>query len=69
MENGITGEALLCLSHAKLDDLGVKLLGHQELLLEAIDLLCALVWFVLDTPPFYILFTSLTYDLQFVLKV
>uniref|UniRef100_A0A8C4NM57 Uncharacterized protein n=1 Tax=Eptatretus burgeri TaxID=7764 RepID=A0A8C4NM57_EPTBU len=42
LENGIIGEALLCLSHAKLDDLGVKLLGHQELLLEAIDLLCAL---------------------------
>uniref|UniRef100_UPI00358FA026 CNK3/IPCEF1 fusion protein-like isoform X2 n=1 Tax=Myxine glutinosa TaxID=7769 RepID=UPI00358FA026 len=42
LENGITGKALLCMSHAKLDDLGLKLLGHQELLLEAIDLLCAL---------------------------
>lgn len=38
----ITGEQLLQISHQDLEELGVTRIGHQELVLEAVDLLCAL---------------------------
>lgn len=37
------GDKLLKMSHQELLSLGVTRVGHQELLLEACDLLCALV--------------------------
>lgn len=39
----INGEQLLKISHQDLEELGVTRIGHQELVLEAVDLLCALV--------------------------
>ncbi|KAM3593423.1 uncharacterized protein V6R79_012724 [Siganus canaliculatus] len=39
---GVCGERLLRISHGELEDLGVSRIGHQELILEAVDLLCAL---------------------------
>ncbi|KAF0028474.1 hypothetical protein F2P81_019561 [Scophthalmus maximus] len=39
---GVCGERLLRISHAELEELGVSRIGHQELILEAVDLLCAL---------------------------
>ncbi len=39
----ITGEQLLHITHQELEELGVTRIGHQELILEAVDLLCALV--------------------------
>uniref|UniRef100_A0A6Q2WXJ7 Uncharacterized protein n=1 Tax=Esox lucius TaxID=8010 RepID=A0A6Q2WXJ7_ESOLU len=38
----IGGEQLLHISHQELEELGVTRIGHQELILEAVDLLCAL---------------------------
>uniref|UniRef100_A0A8C9QTL2 Connector enhancer of kinase suppressor of ras 3-like n=1 Tax=Scleropages formosus TaxID=113540 RepID=A0A8C9QTL2_SCLFO len=38
----INGEQLLKISHQDLEELGVTRIGHQELILEAVDLLCAL---------------------------
>ncbi|XP_016284461.1 connector enhancer of kinase suppressor of ras 3 isoform X2 [Monodelphis domestica] len=38
----INGEQLLQISHQDLEELGVSRIGHQELVLEAVDLLCAL---------------------------
>ncbi|KAI1895841.1 hypothetical protein AGOR_G00110920 [Albula goreensis] len=38
----IDGEQLLKISHQDLEELGVAKIGHQELVLEAVDLLCAL---------------------------
>ncbi|XP_043919290.1 connector enhancer of kinase suppressor of ras 3 [Protopterus annectens] len=38
----INGEHLLQISHQDLEELGVVRIGHQELILEAVDLLCAL---------------------------
>uniref|UniRef100_A0A673HRW4 Si:ch211-26b3.4 n=1 Tax=Sinocyclocheilus rhinocerous TaxID=307959 RepID=A0A673HRW4_9TELE len=38
----ITGEQLLHITHQELEELGVTRIGHQELILEAVDLLCAL---------------------------
>ncbi|TRZ08187.1 hypothetical protein HGM15179_018919, partial [Zosterops borbonicus] len=38
----INGEQLLHITHQELDELGVTRIGHQELILEAVDLLCAL---------------------------
>ncbi|KFO62448.1 Connector enhancer of kinase suppressor of ras 3, partial [Corvus brachyrhynchos] len=38
----INGEQLLQISHQDLEDLGISRIGHQELVLEAVDLLCAL---------------------------
>ncbi|XP_018590274.1 connector enhancer of kinase suppressor of ras 2-like isoform X1 [Scleropages formosus] len=38
----IGGEQLLRITHQELEDLGVSRIGHQELILEAVDLLCAL---------------------------
>ncbi|XP_039604102.1 interactor protein for cytohesin exchange factors 1 isoform X1 [Polypterus senegalus] len=38
----ISGEQLLQISHQDLEELGVSRIGHQELILEAVDLLCAL---------------------------
>lgn len=38
----INGEQLLQISHQDLEELGVARIGHQELVLEAVDLLCAL---------------------------
>lgn len=38
----IDGEQLLRISHQDLEELGVTRIGHQELVLEAVDLLCAL---------------------------
>ncbi|XP_058254739.1 connector enhancer of kinase suppressor of ras 3-like isoform X2 [Hemibagrus wyckioides] len=38
----ISGEQLLKISHQDLEELGVSRIGHQELILEAVDLLCAL---------------------------
>lgn len=39
----VNGEKLLKVSHQELLGLGVSRVGHQELVLEAVDLLCALV--------------------------
>ncbi|XP_034021828.1 connector enhancer of kinase suppressor of ras 2 isoform X2 [Thalassophryne amazonica] len=39
---GVCGERLLRISHAELEELGVSRIGHQELIVEAVDLLCAL---------------------------
>lgn len=39
----ICGEQLLKITHQDLEELGVARIGHQELVLEAVDLLCALV--------------------------
>ncbi|CAL8295059.1 unnamed protein product [Lota lota] len=39
---GVCGERLLRISHGELEELGVSRIGHQELILEAVDLLCAL---------------------------
>ncbi|XP_051657640.1 connector enhancer of kinase suppressor of ras 3 isoform X1 [Manacus candei] len=38
----INGEQLLQISHQDLEELGISRIGHQELVLEAVDLLCAL---------------------------
>ncbi|XP_072542926.1 connector enhancer of kinase suppressor of ras 3 [Salminus brasiliensis] len=38
----IDGEQLLKISHQDLEDLAMSRIGHQELILEAVDLLCAL---------------------------
>ncbi|NXO00115.1 CNKR2 kinase, partial [Rhinopomastus cyanomelas] len=38
----ISGEQLLHITHQELEELGVTRIGHQELILEAVDLLCAL---------------------------
>ncbi|XP_054578206.1 connector enhancer of kinase suppressor of ras 3 isoform X3 [Eptesicus fuscus] len=38
----INGEQLLRIAHQDLEELGVTRIGHQELVLEAVDLLCAL---------------------------
>ncbi|KAL7888526.1 hypothetical protein AOLI_G00035000 [Acnodon oligacanthus] len=38
----IDGEQLLKISHQDLEELAVSRIGHQELILEAVDLLCAL---------------------------
>ncbi|XP_061844991.1 connector enhancer of kinase suppressor of ras 3 isoform X2 [Colius striatus] len=38
----INGEQLLQISHQGLEELGISRIGHQELVLEAVDLLCAL---------------------------
>ncbi|XP_016316953.1 connector enhancer of kinase suppressor of ras 2-like [Sinocyclocheilus anshuiensis] len=38
----VGGEQLLRITHQELHDLGVSRIGHQELILEAVDLLCAL---------------------------
>ncbi|KAJ0022647.1 hypothetical protein NQD34_014781 [Periophthalmus magnuspinnatus] len=39
---GVSGDRLLRISHVELEELGVSRIGHQELILEAVDLLCAL---------------------------
>ena len=39
----VDGEKLLRMSHQELLSLGMTRVGHQELVLEAVDLLCALV--------------------------
>lgn len=39
----VDGDQLLKMSHQELLSLGVLRVGHQELILEALDLLCALV--------------------------
>lgn len=39
----VGGDQLLRITHQELEDLGVSRIGHQELILEAVDLLCALV--------------------------
>lgn len=44
VEVGIDGSRLLSLTHSDLAELGIDKLGHQELILEAIDLLIQLVW-------------------------
>ncbi|KAG7280225.1 hypothetical protein CRUP_037586 [Coryphaenoides rupestris] len=38
----VEGDQLLRITHQELEDLGVSRIGHQELILEAVDLLCAL---------------------------
>uniref|UniRef100_A0A4W3IJP0 Connector enhancer of kinase suppressor of Ras 2 n=1 Tax=Callorhinchus milii TaxID=7868 RepID=A0A4W3IJP0_CALMI len=38
----ISGDQLLRITHQELEELGVTRIGHQELILEAVDLLCAL---------------------------
>nr|XP_023689768.1 connector enhancer of kinase suppressor of ras 2-like [Paramormyrops kingsleyae] len=38
----ISGEELLHITHQELEELGVTRIGHQELILESVDLLCAL---------------------------
>ena len=45
----VGGDQLLRITHQELEDLGVSRIGHQELILEAVDLLCALV--SLPQPP------------------
>ncbi|XP_064618161.1 connector enhancer of kinase suppressor of ras 2-like isoform X2 [Liolophura sinensis] len=42
LNNGINGKKLLMLTHQDLEDFGITKLGHQELILEAVDLLRAL---------------------------
>ncbi|KAI4881988.1 hypothetical protein NFI96_024004 [Prochilodus magdalenae] len=39
----VGGDQLLRITHQELEDLGVSRIGHQELILEAVDLLCALL--------------------------
>lgn len=39
----VDGEKLLRMSHQEMLSLGMTRVGHQELVLEAVDLLCALV--------------------------
>ncbi len=46
VEVGIDGARLLSLTHSDLAEFGIDKLGHQELILEAIDLLIQLVWHV-----------------------
>ena len=41
--NGVDGRKLLMLNHADLEKIGINKLGHQELVLEAVDLLRSLV--------------------------
>ena len=41
--NGVNGRKLLMLNHADLEKIGINKLGHQELVLEAVDLLRSLV--------------------------
>ncbi|XP_076847174.1 connector enhancer of kinase suppressor of ras 2 isoform X2 [Brachyhypopomus gauderio] len=38
----VSGDQLLHITHQELEELGVTRIGHQELILEAVDLLCAL---------------------------
>ncbi|XP_035382669.1 connector enhancer of kinase suppressor of ras 2 [Electrophorus electricus] len=38
----VSGEQILHITHQELEELGVTRIGHQELILEAVDLLCAL---------------------------
>ncbi|XP_046906407.1 connector enhancer of kinase suppressor of ras 2-like [Hypomesus transpacificus] len=38
----VGGDQLLRITHQELEDLGVSRIGHQEFILEAVDLLCAL---------------------------
>ncbi|XP_074770972.1 connector enhancer of kinase suppressor of ras 2-like isoform X2 [Athene noctua] len=45
----ISGEQLLHITHQELEELGVTRIGHQELILEAVDLLCALDCTVYET--------------------
>ncbi|XP_068813302.1 connector enhancer of kinase suppressor of ras 2 isoform X3 [Struthio camelus] len=45
----INGEQLLHITHQELEELGVTRIGHQELILEAVDLLCALDCTVYET--------------------
>ena len=45
MNQKINGKKLLELDHQDLDKLGIEKLGHQELILEAIDLLFHVVRF------------------------
>ncbi|GCB81390.1 hypothetical protein scyTo_0021830, partial [Scyliorhinus torazame] len=40
----VNGEQLLRLSQQDLEELGVKQIGHQELILEAVELLCTLTY-------------------------
>jgi hypothetical protein len=42
-EHGIDGRKLLMLTHHDLEKIGIDKLGHQELILEAVDLLKSLV--------------------------
>ncbi|CAG5126316.1 unnamed protein product, partial [Candidula unifasciata] len=42
IQDGVDGRKLLMLTHSDLDKLGVTKLGHQELILEAVDLLKSL---------------------------
>lgn len=42
-KENVGGDQLLRITHQELEDLGVSRIGHQELILEAVDLLCALV--------------------------
>lgn len=46
----IDGQQLLKISHQDLEELTVSRVGHQELILEAVDLLCALVRFNMFQP-------------------
>ncbi|OCT94457.1 connector enhancer of kinase suppressor of ras 1 isoform X2 [Xenopus laevis] len=41
-EWNVTGKDLLCLSSQQLDAFGVRCIGHQEIILEAVEQLCAL---------------------------
>ncbi|XP_062867267.1 connector enhancer of kinase suppressor of ras 2 [Trichomycterus rosablanca] len=41
-QENVGGDQLLRITHQELEDLGVSRIGHQELILEAVDLLCAL---------------------------
>ena len=43
LQAGITGRQLLCMNHHDLEHLGVEKFGHQELILEGIELLSRLV--------------------------
>lgn len=53
----VGGDQLLRITHQELEDLGVSRIGHQELILEAVDLLCALV----RSPNSTLVFSSLRF--------
>lgn len=55
----INGEKLLRMSHQELLSLGVDRVGHQELVLEAVDLLCSLVSLCVTIPPLSVCLNSI----------
>ena len=54
-DRDINGKKLMMLTHSDLENVGVHKLGHQELILEAVDLLKSLVClqFYASKGPFF----------------